>query len=70
MNEFYRQFPRSENHAFRDESKQSLFNLQKIYQQIDYNESLIKDQFITRGSFSWKNGVKDTEVIFSPNDQG
>ena len=51
LNEFYRQFPRSENHAFRDESKQSLFNLQKIYQQIDYNESLIKDQFITRGSF-------------------
>lgn len=70
LNEFYRQFPRSENHAFRDESKQSLFNLQKIYQQIDYNESLIKDQFITRGSFSWKNGVKDTEVVFSPNDRG
>ena len=70
LNEFYRQFPRSENHAFRDESKQSLFNLQKIYQQIDYNESLMKDQVITRGSFSWKNGVKDTEVIFSPNDRG
>ena len=70
LNEFYRQFPRSENHAFRDESKQSLFNLQKIYQQIDYNESLIKDQFITRGSFSWRNGIKDTEVVFSPNDRG
>ena len=70
LNEFYRQFPRSESHAFRDESKQSLFNLQKIYQQIDYNESLIKDQFITRGSFSWRDGIKDTEVIFSPNDRG
>ena len=70
LNEFYRQFPRSESHAFRDESKQSLFNLQKIYQQIDYNESLIKDHFITRGSFSWRDGIKDTEVIFSPNDRG
>ena len=70
LNEFYRQFPRSENHAFRDESKQSLFNLQKIYQQIDYNESLIKDKFITRGSFSWKDGIKDSQVIFSPNDRG
>ena len=70
LNEFYRQFPRSESHAFRDESKQSLFNLQKIYQQIDYNESLIKDHFITRGSFSWRDGVKDTEVIFNPNDRG
>ena len=39
LNEFYRQFPRSESHAFRDESKQSLFNLTKIYQQIDYNDS-------------------------------
>ena len=35
LNEFYRQFPRTESHAFRDESKQSLFNLTKIYQQID-----------------------------------
>ena len=70
LNEFYRQFPRTESHAFRDESKQSLFNLTKIYQQIDYNDSLIKDRFVTRGSFSWKNGVKDTSVIFSPNNNG
>jgi hypothetical protein len=70
LNEYYRQFPRTESHAFRDESNQSLFNLQKIYQQIDYNDSLIKDRFVTRGSFSWKNGVQDTEVIFSPNDRG
>jgi hypothetical protein len=41
LNEFYRQFPRTESHAFRDESKQSLFNLTKIYQQIDYNDSLV-----------------------------
>jgi hypothetical protein len=70
LNEYYRQFPRTESHAFRDESKQSLFNLQKLYQQIDYNDSLIKDRFVTRGSFSWKNGIQDTEVIFSPNDRG
>ena len=70
LNEFYRQFPRTESHAFRDESKQSLFNLTKIYQQIDYNDYLIKDRFLTRGSFSWKDGVKDTQVIFSPNQKG
>ena len=35
LNEYYRQFPRTESHAFRDESKQSIFNLTKIYQQID-----------------------------------
>ena len=70
LNEFYRQFPRTESHAFRDESKQSLFNLTKIYQQIDYNDSLIRDHHVTRGSFSWKNGIKDTEVMFSPNNSG
>ena len=70
LNEFYRQFPRTESHAFRDESKQSLFNLTKIYQQIDYNDSLILDHHITRGSFQWENGVKDTKVIWSPNKNG
>ena len=70
LNEYYRQFPRTESHAFRDESKQSLFNLTKIYQQIDYNDSLIMEHHVTRGSLSWLNGVKDTEVIFSPNNRG
>jgi hypothetical protein len=42
LNEFYRQFPRTESHAFRDESKASMFNLTKIYQQIDYNDSIIR----------------------------
>jgi len=70
LNEFYRQFPRTESHAFRDESKQSLFNLTKIYQQIDYNDSLIKEQYLTRGSFHWQNGIKDTKVIWSPDQKG
>jgi hypothetical protein len=70
LNEFYRQFPRTESHAFRDESKSSLFNLTKIYQQIDYNDSLITEHHVTRGSFHWKGGVKDTEVVFSPDTRG
>jgi len=70
LNEFYRQYPRTESHAFRDESKMSLFNLTKIYQQIDYNDTLIKEHHLTRGSFSWKDGIKDSTVIFSPNNNG
>jgi len=70
LNEYYRQFPRTESHAFRDESKQSLFNLTRIYQQIDYNDSLIMEHHVTRGSLSWKNGIQDTKVIFSPNTRG
>lgn len=70
LNEFYRQFPRTESHAFRDESKQALFNLTKIYQQIDFNDSLVMGQYVTRGSFSWKDGIKDTKVVWSPNKSG
>ena len=70
LNEFYRQFSRTESHAFRDESKSSIFNLTKIYQQIDYNDSLIKDRVLTRGSFSWHNGEKDTRVVWTPDTRG
>ena len=70
LNEFYRQFPRTTKHAFRDESKQSLFNLTKIYQQIDYNEDTKNSTQVTQGSFQWENGDKDTRVIFVPNKNG
>ena len=70
LNEYYRQFPRTESHAFRDESKQSIFNLTKIYQQIDYNDSLIKEHHLTQGTFYWENGVKDTKVVWRPDRNG
>ena len=70
LNEFYRQFPRTTKHAFRDESKQSLFNLTKIYQQIDFNEDLKNSISVTQGNFQWENGEKDTRVIFTPSKQG
>ena len=70
LNEFYRQFPRTEEHAFRDETKNSIFNLAKIYEQIDYNEEVANLGNITIGSFSWKNGIKDTKVQFTPNPNG
>ena len=70
LNEYYRQFPRTEQHAFRDETKDSLFNLTKIYEQIDFNAELNNTAAVTTGSFQWQNGVKDTKVIFSPNKDG
>jgi hypothetical protein len=70
LNEYYRQFPRTEKHAFRDEAKESLFNLAKIYEQIDYNEDLKYSGVLTRGSFQWSNGIKDSIVTFTPNNSG
>ena len=69
LNEFYRQFPRTEEHAFRDETKNSIFNLAKIYEQIDYNEEFAQD-YLSTGNFQWLNGIKDTKVIFYPTPQG
>ena len=70
LNEFYRQFPRTEEHAFRDETKNSIFNLVKIYEQIDYNEEMSRSLGVTSGNFQWINGVKDTQVIFYPDPKG
>ena len=70
LNELYRQFPRTEKHAFRDETKASLFNLTKIYEQIDFNEDLKNSAVLTQGNFQWENGIKDTRVEFTPSKQG
>ena len=70
LNEFYRQFPRTTEHAFRDESKNSIFNLVKIYEQIDYNEEMARTLGVTQGNFQWENGIKDSKVIFYPDKKG
>jgi len=70
LNEFYRQFPRTTEHAFRDESKNSIFNLVKIYEQIDYNEEMVRTLGVTQGNFQWVNGIKDSQVIFYPDRNG
>ena len=70
LNEYYRQFPRTEKHAFRDEAKLSLFNLTKIYEQIDHNEDMKNKTSVTQGNFQWAGGIKDTSVNFVPDNNG
>jgi hypothetical protein len=70
LNEFYRQFPRTTEHAFRDEAKNSIFNLVKLYEQIDYNEGIGNSSVVSIGNFQWVNGIKDTQVIFYPDPKG
>ena len=70
LNEYYRQFPRTEKHAFRDEAKLSLFNLTKIYEQIDHNEDMKNKTSVTQGNFQWTGGIKDTTVNFVPDNNG
>ena len=69
LNEVVRQFPFTEDEAFRDSIEGSLFNIGKIYAQIQYNDELFPNP-VVRGNFIWKDGVADTEVVFSPNAEG
>lgn len=70
LNEYYRQFPRSESHAFRDESKSALFDLTRIYDQIDFNDNSLGSHYLTQGRFEWKDGIKDSEVVWVPDVRG
>ena len=69
LNEVVRQFPFSSDEAFRDSVESSLFNLGKIYEQIEYNEMMYPKPTVI-GNFQWKSGELDTEVIFVPNPEG
>jgi hypothetical protein len=69
LNEVIRQFPFTEDEAFRDSTKTSTFNIGKIYEQIEYNQDLYPNPVI-RGNFMWKDGKMDTEVLFHPDATG
>lgn len=74
LNEEIRQFPRKVADAFRDEAKDCAFNLTKIMEQIEYNEEELEDgkfgnRLVSRGNFSWKDGVKDSKVVWNPDPE-
>ena len=69
LNEVIRQFPFTEDEAFRDSTKTSTFNIGKIYEQIEHNQDLFPNPVI-RGNFMWKDGKMDTEVLFHPDATG
>ncbi len=69
-NEELRANPMTLEEAFRDEAKGSLFNLEKINDQIAHNNSMDIEDTLVRGNFSWKDGIKDTEVVWTPSEKG
>ena len=69
LNEVVRQFPFTEDEAFRDSVDGSLFNVGQIYEQVEYNDDLFPNP-VVRGNFIWKENKKDEEVIFSPDPKG
>lgn len=69
LNEQYRAYPRTVEYAFRDEASSCVFNITKIYDQIDYNDKLDETQKYITGNFEWVN-EKDGDVFFAPNPDG
>jgi hypothetical protein len=67
LNEVTRQFPFTTDEAFRDSIDGSIFNVGKIYQQVEYNDELFPNPVI-KGNFIWKE--KDKTVVFSPDVNG
>lgn len=80
-NERLRQYPDTEEDAFRDEASESAFDLMKLTGQISYNNKELNDQFdgekkyygndiVMQGFLEWKDGIEDTEVVWKPSKQG
>tara|TARA_R110000796_G_scaffold71511_7_gene162387 strand:- start:3683 stop:5821 length:2139 start_codon:yes stop_codon:yes gene_type:complete len=69
LNEFIRQFPFSPEEAFRDSVEGSLFNIAKIYDQLEHNDN-IYPQPCVEGNFVWEGGKRDTKVVFRPTAGG
>lgn len=69
LNEVTRQFPFTTDEAFRDSIDGSLFNIGRIYEQIQYNDDLYPNP-VVRGNLVWKDGTQDTKVVFKPDPKG
>ena len=69
-NEELRAFPMTIDEAFRDELRYSLFNIEKINEQITFNrENNIVDDLVT-GNFYWEGGILDSKVYFKNEPNG
>tara|TARA_R100000278_G_scaffold96113_1_gene73459 strand:+ start:2409 stop:4487 length:2079 start_codon:yes stop_codon:yes gene_type:complete len=68
LNEFKRQFPFTEEEAFRADASKSTFDVEKIFQQLDYLED--KKELVVTGNFIWKNPSNKKEVIWIPSKNG
>lgn len=56
--------------AFRDELQSQLFDIEKINSQLNYNRKHEVHKTLVRGNFEWKDGVKDSVVVWVPRENG
>jgi len=56
--------------AFRDESVSTIFDQQKINDQLDYNETYEINKTLVRGNFEWEDNIPDSRVLWKPMAKG
>jgi hypothetical protein len=56
--------------AFRDELSTQIFNVEKINQQLKFNRDTMVEKNLVRGNFEWKDGIRNTTVIWKPSENG
>lgn len=67
--DFKRKYPTSIKAAFTSAFKSSHFNTEKI--EFALQKFIYGNPYnVVRGNFSWKDSIPDTEVIFSPSENG
>jgi hypothetical protein len=69
-NEQVRTYPRTIEHMMRDDSTESVYNMEKLYEQIEFNDKIPDETRFTTGNFDWVDGVEDGDVVFNPNSKG
>jgi hypothetical protein len=69
-NEELRAYPMKISEALRDDASKTLFNVEKIAQQTEFNDSIVLTNHIVRGGFKWKGGVRFSTVEWFPSESG
>ena len=69
LSEHKRQFPYTPDEAFRNETKSCAFDVEKIYSQVDWLDSLVRPMTV-KGNFIWRGNQRDGHVVWMPDRNG
>ncbi len=68
-NSYRRKYPLTISDCWIRDSKKEVFDTDKINEQLTFNETL-PDNIVVLGNFMWKDGIRDSEVIWHPCKDG
>lgn len=69
LNSEKRKFPLDEKDMWVSDSKKATYDLDKIEEQLEFNKTLPVGTLV-RGNFVWNGGVRDSDVMWHPNENG